>query len=297
MNKQEKTWNSSFVLDGAKLTRLHEELSQRLGRVGTNVEFKFTTNTRKSVLATRSTIAEVMQLDNTRKDPITGLSIDGVAETNGTAVLRASVELRPLTSVSPQKNVRLSVSGDDPTLVNELFAAAYEQVERALVKPWGQMAALVGVVLIFFFILVVALGPPSRVSRSLLSREDVNELSTAAGAAQTVEAKIDFIFQVERRQIAEMARPSAWPEIGGHSQAGLLVVGGMIFIVFVLLLYLAIACYPASVFAWGDYGEYYASLINRRRGIWKFLLVSVAASLLVGLVGAFLQTWVRSGVR
>jgi hypothetical protein len=92
MNEQHKTWSSNFVLDGAKLTRLHEELSDRLSATAKETDFRFVAKTRKHVSSTRSDIADVLRLDNTRKDPITSLTIEGVAQTNGSVDLSASVE-------------------------------------------------------------------------------------------------------------------------------------------------------------------------------------------------------------
>ncbi len=75
---QEKTWYSNFVVDGAKLTRLHEVANDRLTRDGRKVTFQYVLNTAKNKLSKRSDLDEVLKLDNTRKDPIRSLSMTAV---------------------------------------------------------------------------------------------------------------------------------------------------------------------------------------------------------------------------
>ena len=41
MGQQEKVWSSNFVLDGAKLTRIHGEIMQRLRQLDGDVVFQF----------------------------------------------------------------------------------------------------------------------------------------------------------------------------------------------------------------------------------------------------------------
>jgi len=286
---QEKTWYSSFVVDGAKLTRLHEVANDRLHRYGRKVTFEYVINTAKNKLSKRSDLDEVLKLDNTRKDPIRSLSMTafGARDQDGVVDIKATVDFTPYRSRPEQKNsVRLTVAGTDHNLVNEVFATLYEQIERTLATTWAQLAALIGFAVIFALTLAALLLPRVSLGYAQLTAGDLKTLTSLAANAHDTDSRVNFLYEFERLELASM----------NHLREGVRLRGvtlGITIIVVVvsaaLLLYLGAVCYPGAVFAWGDYGEYYGSLVARRKAIWKWLVVSLAGGILIALIGASIQ--------
>jgi len=286
---QEKTWYSSFVVDGAKLTRLDEVANDRLSRDGRKVTFEYVTNTAKNKLSKRSNLDEVLKLDNTRKDPIRSLSMTafGTRNRDGVVDIKATVDFTPYRSRPEQKNsVRVTVAGTDHNLVNEVFATLYEQIERTLATMWAQLAALIGFAVIFALTLATLLLPRMSLAYAQLSDGDLKTLTSLATNAHDMDSRVNFLYEFRRLELVSMNHLREGVRIGGVTMGITIMV---IVVCAALLLYLGTVCYPRAVFAWGDYGEYYGLLAARRKGIWKWLVISLAGGILVSLIGASIQ--------
>lgn len=292
---EEKQWTSNFALDNARLTRLNEALDDRLSRGARKATFQYVTNTKTKKLSKRTNVDDVLKLDNTRKDPIRYLSVSATATRAGTEELKTSIEFTPET----KDNVRVTVAGTDHSLVNDVFAAAYEQIERTFVAPWVRIMQIAA---LFIFTSIVALTiasllHPVRMQFPQFSQQDVTTLNALAASAHDSEARINFIFEAERRQIPTLSPLDPGFSFLGHSKIAAFLTGGVILIAAGLLFYVGVFCYPRAVFAWGDYGEYYTKLLARRKGIWKWLTVSLIGGLLIALFGATLQERFHLGGR
>jgi hypothetical protein len=189
----------------------------------------------------------------------------------------------------------LKVTGENQARVNELFAAAIEQIERTLIKPWSQVLAILAFAAIFFITLITFLHPQRGLYSSLLSEGDIGELTKMAADARDPESRMAFVFEVQKREITTLAKRYQPLDVSGKSFPTMLVVGAIVLVTCSLLLYLVIVCYPRAVFAWGDYGEYYATLVSRRNGIWKFLLITLAGGVLISLFGGSIQQRLKIG--
>jgi hypothetical protein len=189
----------------------------------------------------------------------------------------------------------LKVTGENQTRVNELFAAAFEQIERTLITPWSQVLAIVAFAAIFVITLVTFLHPQVGLYGSPLSEGDIGELTKMAADARDPESRMAFVFEVQKREIITLAKRYQAFDVSRKSLPTMLVVGGIVVVTCSLLLYLVVVCYPRAVFAWGDYGEYYATLVSRRNGIWKFLLITLTGGVVISLFGVSVQQWLKIG--
>jgi hypothetical protein len=53
-----------------------------------------------------------------------------------------------------------------------------------------------------------------------------------------------------------------------------------------MLFYMLAFCYPMNVFLWGDYGEHYAALKERRKLIRNIIVVGVGVVVFVNILSA-----------
>jgi hypothetical protein len=287
---QQKTWNSGFVIDGAKLTRLHEVVDDRLSEDGKSVTFEYVVSTARNKLSKRSNLDDVLKLDNTRKDPIRAFSMTADGAGAKGVDIRATVEFTPPRlrryDSAQRNNIRLTVAGTDNNLVNEVFASLYEQIERTLISPWAQITALAIALGLFVFTVAAFLEPQVSLGSSHLSSRDLEALTPLAKNAHDTDSRVNFLFEVRRHELDSMIRLHQGIGLRG---ASLIITIIIIVVAVALLLYLGAFCYPGAVFAWGDYGEYYGALVARRKAIWKWLGVSLMGGILLTLFGTSIQ--------
>jgi hypothetical protein len=83
-----------------------------------------------------------------------------------------------------------------------------------------------------------------------------NQLDQLASAAKNSDEKLNFLFDVKRREIHSFARfytPIHMEPLMTFS--GILKI--LVFLgLFLMLFYMVLFCYPMNAFLWGDYGEY-----------------------------------------
>jgi len=118
-----------------------------------------------------------------------------------------------------------------------------------------------------------------------LSDHDLKTLTSLATNAHDTDSRVNFLYEFQRLELTSMNHLRQGIRLGGVT----LVVIIVIVVSAALLLYLGAVCYPRAVFAWGDYGEYYATLVARRKGIWKWLVASLLGGILITLFGASIE--------
>src|SRR6266446_2770420 len=134
-----RTWRSLFLLDSNKLTRIQNILTDRLTRNQVPPSFNCAVTLRNGTADTFQSIPDVLALDNTKRNPISSLTI--IAQTPANAVSPASCTVeftggtKAKLSGTARDAISLSVDGQDPIANAETFAAIEEQVERALASP------------------------------------------------------------------------------------------------------------------------------------------------------------------
>ena len=120
-----RTWRSLFLLDSNKLTRIQNILTDRLTRNQVPPSFNCAVTLRNGTDDTFQSIPDVLALDNTKRNPISSLTI--IAQTPANAVSPASCTFeftggtKAKLAGAARDAISLSVDGQDPIARAETF--------------------------------------------------------------------------------------------------------------------------------------------------------------------------------
>jgi hypothetical protein len=276
MGEFRKSYNSAFLLDRSKLTRMLTVIEKHLSEDKLAFEPKMEVVLKNGKTALLASIEELFLMDNAIKNSIRSLSVDVEVE-----------NFHAFISFDSDKfsNIRFSVSGSNQKMVAEIFAEIEEQVERTLLRNWvyrylkAEWAPLIPVAFILLAIPFLVSFMMANSSQALqLSRSDYAFLASKAMKTTSDHDKIDYLFELSRRGLKH-TRSQAFQglELASWRTVFLLLPAVVIGLI---ISYTVVACYPWSNFAWGDYEDHYAELVGRRRTLW----IAIAISLLIGIV-------------
>lgn len=295
-----RTYTSSFAIDRAKLSRIATIFEYRFAQ--TNKEYRITYKT-KSAKGKRLEVGaldELLGLDNPVRNPIVSLEIEATTK-GGPEDVVSSIQY----DSDDSDNISLRVASHDVKWSTQLFGEIEEQLERTFLSGLiyklksstakRLLLPLVAMLITIIAALSMTLIAPDKskkldlqafVDRSrFLSPEDIQMLQKQSENLHTVEEKVDFLLEVERRKLTQMAMPLAKKEAHSASIRALLTwrtlfVALPMLIIAVCLVYLLVYCYPHAVFAWGDCEEHNNRILAKRRALWTVVI----ASLLIGVV-------------
>ena len=227
-----------------------------------------------------SSAQDVLSLDNTTQDPVTGLTIR-LSPTEGGIGPTAVVGYYGEDNYS---YVELIVQHTNSRYCSELFRDLEQQIYRTLETDWVHrfkrgtvyprealpiISLLIGFMLGIYVIFLV--NPPARYVPHMLQ---------LAESVKNLDQKVDFLFQLEIERLSARKLASI-PDITSLMTWSNLLLFLPALLVIGCAWYAIFYCYPAAVFDWGDCKRRYASLIERRRICWW----TVAISLVLGLIG------------
>jgi hypothetical protein len=119
-----------------------------------------------------------------------------------------------------------------------------------------------------------------------LSVSDLFQLDDLSSAAKNADDKLNFLFEIKRREIHSVA--NAYRPV--HIEQIVTFSGIVTTVVFVgllgILIYMLGFCYPMNRFLWGDYGARYAILKERRKLIRNIIGIALIVGIIVNLVSA-----------
>ncbi len=209
----EKDYTSAFALDKAKLSRMLNILEERFKTLQLPINSRYTvwlSNDKKIEL---TSLEELFKLDNTIRNPVKSLSIKAAGSTD-----EAKVESLISYSSNERDNISVRVVSSESNLALQLFAELEEQVERTFLNDLiyrffksrfaflylsAILVALAGIfapIAVLFFI-------PTRTS-SDLPTEVVDALIQKSTTAITLEDKVDFLFELNARQLEAQTKSS-----------------------------------------------------------------------------------------
>jgi hypothetical protein len=280
-----------FLLDSNKLTRIQDILSARLTRTDGPPVFKCDVTFKNGTADTLQTITDVLALDNTRRNPITSLTVSAQTVAGADSPAGCVVEFIGRTTGSPaaKQNITLRVDGENQITKSETFAAVEEQIERTFISPWPMVAVALSLIAVLFLALFV-LGGRLQVIPTRLSSADLLQLDQLASDAKNSDDKLAFLFDAKRREIHSVA--SLYKPVPVESLITLsgilktLVLLGLIGMLLGMLF-----CYRVNTFLWGDYGEYYETLKERRKLLRNIVVGTFVVGVIVNLLSADL--WQR----
>jgi hypothetical protein len=118
--------------------------------------------------------------------------------------------------------------------------------------------------------------------RQSLPASELKGLQEAGSIAKNEAEKIDFIFQYLWATLKTQKEPGFRFSVGTLLvNPFFYVIGVPLIIIVATLMYLINVCYPKYVFEWGDFGDYYQSLVKRRAILWSGIILSPV----VGIIG------------
>jgi hypothetical protein len=280
-----------FLLDSNKLTRIQDILTERLKRNDGPPRFRCDVTFKNNTSDRFETITDVLALDNTKRNPITSLTVIAQTSDHADSPAACTVEFiggtKSSGSSAAKDNIRLLVEGENQITKSEMFAAVEEQVERTIASPWPVVAvalAFIAAVVIATFVTGI-LGAPGAFNSTMYA-PDVAKFDQLASEAKTSDEKLSFLFELARHEIHERAKlyaPVHWDQIATFSGILRLTV---ILGVLGMLAYMLLFCFPVNVFLWGDYGEHYARLRERRIVIRNVIVTALLIGVLANLISA-----------
>jgi hypothetical protein len=242
---------------------------------------------------TFQTIGDVLALDNTERNPITALTVSAHSPAENASPADCTIEFmgdtKLIGSGAAKRTIALHVDGQDQTAKSETFAAVEEQIERTIVSPWPVIGVAVMLLAVLFAAVIVLGGFKAGLPllpKSGLSVSDLLQLDDLSSAAKNADDKLNFLFEIKRREIHSVA--NAYRPV--HIEQIVTFSGIVTTVVFVgllgILIYMLGFCYPMNRFLWGDYGAHYAILKERRKLIRNIIGIALIVGIIVNLVSA-----------
>lgn len=208
-----KKYNSSFVVEKSKLTRLLSVINERMALLQQPIQQTYETHLSGQKNVTNSSIEEILSLDNSRRSKIERLVLLQKSVTQVPAVTEHQIEV-DFDGKSPT-DVTVSIRGTDARWVTESMSVVEEQVERTLEKTlfhllFNSRAMVFFIALVIFLLAGVAsLRYPALNSRSdplantmWLSPMDLTALGKSL--EQSTLSPADRIADVQTRQLRNL---------------------------------------------------------------------------------------------
>jgi hypothetical protein len=295
MRVLERTVLGEFALDLSKLQRIVSIISSAFSGISHELTLVATLKNQKRI--STHDLQELATIDNAIANPITRLEIEAKSEAEKK---NCSIAFRS-EDVDFISGVPIIIQSNDVAWASSLFSELEEQVERTIlrdqVSKYRQSKILRRLVPLTIVILIGLLSMffMFRSISSLTPNEsELSTLRQLSRTAQSNDQKIDFLVAFSKYQ---MEKTGSLAKSGFPFSFDLFTfaffIGASPFIIGTILVAFALfTCYPGSVFLWGDYNDYYLSLIKRRSQIWNTLVIV----LLIGLIINLSSTVISRGI-
>ncbi|WP_437285674.1 hypothetical protein [Sorangium sp. So ce406] len=280
MAVNKKTFDSPFLVDPSKLSRLRGVCLEKLGE---NVREEYEVASSGDENLKLSSIDDVTSLDNSKRQRIKRINIQYTAGNNS---ININLNGNWFTYTS------ISVTGPSKPWTLDTFSKVEEQTERLLqsdivarARPWIGLSSII-LVMWGGCVTSTISSPSSRMSHKdtlWLNSKDIEELKQSINKPGT--DPVATLLDIQKRQISNL---SAFETTQAHSKIIVTkhtIFGALPFVaVIVVTIYMLIACYPSAVFYWGDAKEWYDRIVERRKLLWWGVVIGSA----VGVLGNFL---------
>ncbi len=311
-----RRYRTAFVLDPSKFRRIVDVLEKGFEEFGDNYTADFEINFKNNKSLLLKTLDETLQLDNTKKNPIKGVQISYTL-TGGNSCHIIFQEHQEINS--GKYNIFLQVQGADNKWVGSISSALEEQIERTLssgIFYWtgsnrtgdnqtvykdlissssvtGRFFLLFVTFMITMATVMVNVRTPFRPSSTTmwLTAEQIALFKERSENLSSLEDKNTLVFDVLKAQLENIApqpQPSILPDFSTLFPRNLSVAQFVFLILSPLtilgaIVYLFVVCYPRAVFNWGDYGEWYAAIVERRKTIWTVVIFAIIFGIISNL--------------
>ena len=142
-------------------------------------------------------------LDNTRRNPITSLTVSAQTAVGADSPAGCVVEFigRTTGSAAAKQNITLRVDGENQITKSETFAAVEEQIERTFISPWPIVAVALSLIAVLLLALFVLGGFRLQVIAISVIVRRFAAARQLASDAKNSDDKLAFLFDAKRREI------------------------------------------------------------------------------------------------
>ncbi len=312
--KTRKRYRSAYIVDEAKLRRIHGVMIQEFERLQTPFTFTFETThaARRTVVV--HTLDELLALDNSVKSPIRSLRIECKVEaTASTSEIPKTRKKQPL-QPSPQPlhevtscsvfyvdadvfpSIAVEIESDQTDWGHNLNSLLDEQVERTTQSgfiPRIKSSMFSKIMPLLFFMILMTLAQVAILKGRHFSKLNDNMWLTESDVAELLAKDPPATHEnLVVRQLKNIGKKQASDgrALASLSDWRVYAAGSPILLVLICIVYLYFACYPSTVFNWGDMGEHFSGLLARRKLLWTTVvfgtLIGVIANVAVyGMMG------------
>jgi len=308
MRTIEKQYDSPFIADKSKVTRLMSVIQDKLNEFTLPRTEHFQVHLSSNKTFETDSLTEVFELDNSPRSRIKRLII-----TCGLTVLGATSpehEVKIDFDGRPKTDVSITVRSSNTKWAMDTMSVAEEQVERTLqneimgklLRHTAQFISISVMVLAMATAIFLLPDTPNRaqspaVNTMWLTNSDLNELSVILQNPGNLSN--EKATEILTRQIRNIIAQQKEAEQGKRgSSVSIFKDWRWLFIIAPILLIIAsfvyvTRCYPPAVFLWGDAESWHQSLINKRKTVWSLIigamLIGIISNLFVFGLGGLLR--------
>ena len=288
-----KDISTSFILSKTKLYKMSEVINSRFESIAKDDDFRasFEVSLEKGKKHSTENIESILELDNSAKDPIKELTVRWTYYQKETNLM-----LHYTSDVVYGRSIRMSGKSSSHSWLTETIGEVEEQVERCIpvgfvyrLKKyltefswiiWGGIPVFAGTVLA-----VVA----AFYSGGTITYEVRNKLTELSKHVKTSDEKIDFIYKVLNEYLKSSHDVVLNFDFLLNVKFYLMIAP--VVIISLTFEYLYLKCYPLYVFDWGDCGENYQKLIEKRKLLWTVIIGSMIIGVIANLFVLGLSTF------
>ena len=287
-----KTFKSVFILDVSKMSRLLSIIDERFKGLGEQVIKIYKIKTKKGKEFSASKIDGILEHDNAVKNPITKYTInyaDKDKDPDNSCFINFD---------QSDSEVNIEIISANSKWANDLFAEVEEQIERTFAQnfiykikkqrfPEMVMGLTVALMIpIIIFTISFSAGVKSSQKTDFLTLSEIAHLQEVAINIQNQNDKIDFLFDLHLKQLSNINKKpkniiKEFKQTLNLFDLKMTFLALPIIVIFICFVYLLSRCYPGSIFLWGDYIEFYNSIIEKRKFVWNAIIFA----LIIGVLG------------
>lgn len=284
----EKEYDKCFVLTDHKFTRIIQIAKERMEKVreGYQLIEEYNICLADGKELTIDNTVDVLTLDNSKKNPIKKLTCHLSTSDNDNITHQIVIQF-DASKRRYRDPIYIAISSLDFSWAQEAIGALEEQVERAIPNEFSYSVnnKADSIALLFFMMAIIMLGtiisPKNGQSNNKLFTEETTQHMIRIGSeAQTDSQKIDFLYNYAIRSLKE-PKSSSLDSILKSKRT--YFIGAPSIFCFAMIIYAIFWCYPRNVFAWGDNGETYTKIVERRKLIWSGIILAFVIGVLGNL--------------
>ncbi len=290
-----KRFKSVFILDVSKLSRILNVVEERFKTLDKSVISTFEITTQKGKNISAANVESILEHDNAINNSIISLVIkfkDLKDEPLNICHIHYDKE---------DSDVIVRIKCENSKWGNDLFAELEEQIERSFVHNFiyslkkqkihefsSMLLAIMTISIMSFSIFSTAYDEKEKLYNNLTYSEIQNLIDSSKNIKDRND-KVEFLYTIQQKQLINISQGAVskngidFKKIKNYFNLKMAFVILAILIVVFGIVYLLKYCYPGSIFLWGDYQDYYSSIIDKRKFLWNTVIIALLLGVITNL--------------